>query len=377
VSPTPVTFASPTKPSSYAWEATSEAVAGRYGLPLEAVVRFDLNTSPAAPELAERFLREGRFGLPLSEYPPSDYAALVAAAARRYDAAPEEILVGAGADEILDLCAKAFLPPGGSAVVPAPTYAMFAVLTTQRPARVITVPRHSAADGFTLDLGPMRDAAREADLVWIANPNNPTGLAEPERAIQQLLADLAADSVLAGRPAPTIVLDEAYSDFAGRSLAGLRHDHPRLVIVKTLSKAYAAAGLRVGFAIARPELIAELAVYRPPGSVSVPSVAIATALLGDDAIARTTVARVTAERARLATALQEAGWTVLPSTTNFLLVDFDDAAGAGDVAEALLRRGLVPRTFPGGHPLAAYLRLTVRNEEQDDRLIAAAREIGS
>jgi histidinol-phosphate aminotransferase len=377
VSPTPVTFASPTKPASYAWEATSEAVAERYGLPLESVVRFDLNTSPAAPELAERFLREGRFGLPLSEYPPSDYGDLVAAAARRYDAAPEEILVGAGADEILDLCAKAFLPPGGSAVVPAPTYAMFAVLTAQRPARVITVARRSAADGFALDLGAMRDAAREADVVWIANPNNPTGLAEPEGAIQQLLADVATDSPLTGRLAPVVVLDEAYSDFAGRSLSGLRHEYPRLVIVKTLSKAYAAAGLRVGFAIGRPELIAELAVYRPPGSVSVPSVAIATALLSDDGIARTNVARVTAERDRLAIELREAGWNVLPSTTNFLLVDVGDASRAGDVAEALLRRGLVPRTFPEGHPLAAYLRLTVRNEQQDERLIAAAREIGS
>src|SRR3954453_23436844 len=99
MSPTPVTFATPTQPASYAWEATSEAVAERFGLPVESIVRFDLNTSPAPPELADRLVHEARFGLPLSEYPPSDYRRLIEAAARRYHAGPAELLVGAGADE--------------------------------------------------------------------------------------------------------------------------------------------------------------------------------------------------------------------------------------------------------------------------------------
>ena len=112
MSPTPVTFSSPTAPASYSWEATDEEVAARYGVPIEQIVRFDLNTSPAAPELAGRVLAAGTFETGLSEYPPSDYRRLVAAAAARYGVAPEELLVGAGADEILDLVGKAFLPRG-------------------------------------------------------------------------------------------------------------------------------------------------------------------------------------------------------------------------------------------------------------------------
>ena len=102
MSPTPVTMSDPTAPASYAWEATSEQVAARYGLPVESIVRFDLNTSPAPPELAATVLAAGRFETGLSEYPPSDYRRLTAAAAARYGVAKEDILVNAVAPSIMD-----------------------------------------------------------------------------------------------------------------------------------------------------------------------------------------------------------------------------------------------------------------------------------
>jgi histidinol-phosphate aminotransferase len=146
-------------------------------------------------------------------------------------------------------------------------------------------------------------------------------------------------------------------------------------VVRTISKAYALAGLRVGFAIARPEIIARINPYRPPGSVSVVSVTIATEALLDDTILESNLERVVRERTRLTDALRVAGWPVGPSVTNFVLVDFGSAERAASVAEALLRRGLVPRTFGAGHPLAAYLRLTVRDTAENDRLVAAAQAI--
>ena len=121
MSPTPVTTSLPTQPASYSWEATDEEVAARYGVPIESILRFDLNTSPTPPEIAGRILADGTFDAPLSEYPPSDYRRLVEAAAATYGVATDELLVGAGADEILDLIGKAFLPAGGEAVVPAPS----------------------------------------------------------------------------------------------------------------------------------------------------------------------------------------------------------------------------------------------------------------
>jgi len=375
MSPTPVTFTLPTEPIGYAWEATSEAVAERYGLPVASIARFDLNTVPQPSEVAERAVREGRYEVPISEYPPSDYRRLVDAAAARYGVDPGELLVGAGADEILDLLGKAFIPPGGAAIVPTPSYAMFTVVTAQRGARIVAVPRRPASDGFVLNGPAIRAAAsaQDAHLIWLCSPNNPTALPEPEGTIERLLDELQADADAAGRSTPVVVLDEAYAEFIDQSLVDLRFRYPRLVVVRTLSKAYALAGLRVGFAVARPEVIAALAIYRPPGSVSVVSLAAGEAVLRDDAVAPAAVARIVAERERLASGLTAAGWTVLPSRTNFLLVDFGSPQRTATVTEGLLRRGLVPRTFPSDHPLAAYLRLTVRDRAQDDRLIAAAR----
>jgi histidinol-phosphate aminotransferase len=290
--------------------------------------------------------------------------------------APEEILVGAGADEILDIIVKAFLPGGGRAVLPVPTYAMYRVLTEQRPAEVAAVPRRSAGDGFAMDITAVRAAAAGASLVWLCSPNNPTGLPEPDGAIEALLDGLVADASAAGRPAPIVALDEAYAEFTGATLLSLRERYAGLVVVRTMSKVYALAGLRVGFALARPEVIEAMAPYRPPGSVSVVSVSIAADLLADDTVLEAGRARIERERSRLSAALAGAGWHVYPSVTNFLLVDLGSPERCAAIAEGLLERGLVPRTFPAGHPLASCLRLTVRNEEQDDRLIAAARELG-
>ena len=113
MSPTPVTTNLPTQPASYSWEATDEEIAARYGVPVESILRFDLNTSPAPPALVAGILAEGTFVAPLSEYPPTDYRRLIEAAAGVYGVNPNELLVGAGADEILDIVGKTFLPAGG------------------------------------------------------------------------------------------------------------------------------------------------------------------------------------------------------------------------------------------------------------------------
>jgi histidinol-phosphate aminotransferase len=375
MSPTPVTFSSPTAPASYSWEATNDEVAARYGVDPRQIVRFDLNTSPTAPALVNRLLAAGEFDAPISEYPPSDYRRLVAAAAARYDLGTDELLVGAGADEILDLIAKAFLEPGSRAIVPQPTYAMYRVCTEQRGATVVPVRRLDAAQGWALDIPAAREAARDVSVVWLCSPNNPTGQAEPDGAIETLLEGIAIDAERDGREAPVVVLDEAYAEFVGYSLAGLRQRFENLLLVRTMSKAYALAGLRVGFAVARPRLIARMNPYRPPGSVSVVSVTVATEALLDDHILDENLDRVRRERERLTRGLEDAGWSVASSVTNFLLVDFATPERAGAVAEALLRRGLVPRTFGASHPLAHCLRLTVRDPAENDQVIEAANEL--
>jgi histidinol-phosphate aminotransferase len=375
MSPSPFEVNSPGAPASYAWEATDEAVAVRYGLPIERVVRFDLNTSPAPPRLATEIIAGGRFEVPLSEYPPGDYRRLVEAAADRYGVGTDEVVPGAGADEILEMCVKAFLGAGRAAVMPAPSYAMYRVVTEQRGGVLVTVPRLGPGQGFAMDVPAVRAAAREADLVWLCSPNNPTGLEEPNGAIEALLGGVVEDAAADGRPAPAVVVDEAYAEFAGGSVIPLRTRYPNLVAVRTASKAYALAGLRVGFAIAAPPTLARVALYRPPGSIGVISETVVTHALIDAEEMRENVARVTQERERIARGMAEAGWMPYPSVTNFVLVDLGATARAAAAADALMTRGLVPRTFGADHPLAHCIRVTVRAAHENDRLLAAVREI--
>ncbi len=358
---------------TYVWEPTTDFLAAKYGLPRESIVRFDVNTSPVPPDLGDVLM--GSFDPLLSEYPPSDYAALVAAAADAYGVAADEILPTAGADEALDLTARAFLREGSVAVGAVPTYAMYRIVTEQRGARFIPVPRLSRHEGFALDLSAMARAASSAQLVWLCEPNNPTGSVEPPLRIAELLAILADQAAEAGREPPIVAVDEAYAEFVGRSVLPLRSFYPRLVVIRTLSKAHALAGARVGFAVARPETLGPILSYRAPASVGTVSAALATAALQRPELAAANVARVSSERTRLANELAGLGWRPYPSEANFILVEFGDHGHAGAAAEALLRLGLVPRTFGSDHPLADCLRLTVRSVEENDRLIAAAMEM--
>jgi histidinol-phosphate aminotransferase len=356
---------------TYVWEPTTDALAARYGLPPESIVRFDVNTSPVPPDL--RDVLAGSFNPTLSEYPPSDYAPLVAAASSAYGVETDEILPTAGADEALDLCARAFLREGSVAVAASPTYAMYRIVSEQRGAELLPVPRLGAEAGFGLDIPALGAAARTAELVWLCEPNNPTGAYERPERIGELLGLLESDAGRTGRRPPVVVVDEAYSEFVGRSVLPLRQDYPSLVVVRTLSKAHALAGVRVGFAIARPETLAPILSYRAPASVGTVSAALAEAALRRPELAAANVSRISEQRARLIVELANLGWHPFPSQSNFILIRFSSVAAAGEAADGLLGRGLVPRTFGPGHPFADCLRLTVRSAQENDRLIHAAR----
>ncbi len=351
--------------AGYQWEASDAQIAAAFGVDPAQIVRFDTNTSPRTPPQLANWLARAPLER-LNEYPDATYEALTAAIAARHGVPPTSIVVGAGADELLDIAAKTCLSPGGRAVVATPTYGMYPVLSRQRAAMLVDAPRGAARDGFPLDADALVRAAAGAELVWLCDPNNPTGTAEPHGALLDLLGRLA-DGPGGG---PVVVADEAYREFGGASLIGALGRFPRLVVVRTLSKAYGLAGIRVGYAVAQPALAARLAVVRPPGSISTLSAWIATAALADAAFASANVAAIVGERERFRAALLDAGWKVPPSVTNFLLVDADDPATADAAADRLLRRGLVPRRLGPG-PLRGYLRLTVRTPEEDDRLLAA------
>lgn len=358
----------PPAPQVYDWEPSNAAIAAQYGIDPASVLRFDLNTPPTVNPVALEVL-DGPFETSLSEYPDADYKVIADAAAAYTGVDPTEILVGAGADEVLDTIAKAFLPTGGRSVIPIPTYAMYAVHTSQRGATADTVLRLPAEQGFRMDLHQVLAKLPGADVVWLCSPVNPTGLPESREDLVTLLDAAAA----LGPEGPVVVVDEAYFEFAPQTLIPLRTTYPGSIVVRTMSKAFALAGFRVGYAVAQRPTIARLEAYRPPNSITAVSAKVAAAALdrSDETLAR--VRETERERERFAAALRAIGIEVLPSVTNFLLLLIGSHRQAESLTESLQRGGVVPRFFGPSHPLAGHIRVTVRGAEQDDRLVALAK----
>jgi len=334
----------------YEWEPPSARIAQNAGVPEKDVIRFDTNTAPW-PGAAIADLPS----LALNEYPDTSYGAVTDALHAYTGVAANWITVGAGADEILDLLAKGYIGSGDPVVLSRPTYAMFRIVSEIAGGRVIAVP----TAGLQLDLDPFRRAARDARLTWLCNPNNPTG---------ELLALPMVEQVLAAA-AGIVAVDEAYFEFSGVTAAEHIARFENLVIVRTLSKAFGLAGVRVGYALAGPAISETLRRVRPPGSISVVSEALAVRALSDQPGMRRRVAQIVEARQALRDDLSRIGLEVLSSAANFLLV----RAGR-DAASMLLRRGLVVRTFPAGSPVDGYIRITVRTPEANARLVQALRD---
>jgi histidinol-phosphate aminotransferase len=355
------------KSQVYTWEPSNAAIAARYGRRPEDILRFDTNTSPLPPAFAAEVLA-GAFDPTLNEYPDSSYADLTAAAAAYTGVEPEQVIVGAGADEVLDLVAKAYLAPGTAALVPIPTYPMYGVLTTQRGARIFAVPRRPGADGFALDVPGITARLPEVAVVWLCSPNNPTGV---EDAFDDLQAVISAAARL--ERAPLVVVDEAYHEFRtiGETAAGWTEQFRNLLVVRTVSKAFALAGARVGWAVGDRSVIERLERVRPPGSISTISATLAARALRDPGYARENARALHVESLWLQGQFIHQGYMNWPSVCNFVLVNFGDQESAENAAEALLRAGIVPRTFGPANPLRGHLRLTVRTRAENERLLDA------
>jgi histidinol-phosphate aminotransferase len=309
-------LAQPLRP--YEWAPSTEELARRAGLEPAEIVRFDGNT-PAQPLPSSRPSAVAKELAEVNTYPHGGYTELEYAIARYAGVEPENVVLGAGADDLIMLCARAFAGPGDHvAIPPEPTYPLF------RVASVLT----GASIG--------NDAPA---LTFACRPGNPFGD----------LPDLPVSRPLA--------VDEAYFEYAGVSAAGLVHEE-QVVVIRTFSKAFALAGARIGYLLAGRELATELRARQSPAPVSKLSAALAVAALRSPP----DVGWVIEERERLAAELRALGLAPLPSRANFVFVPVDEPRG---LAERLLAFGCVPRVLAGG------IRISVRNREDDDLLLGA------
>jgi len=204
-------------------------------------------------------------------------------------------------------------------------------------------------------------AAEGAKIVWICNPNSPTANAADPGDLERLVA--AAPCL--------VVVDEAYAEYAGWSAVPLVAGHPNLVVVKTMSKAFGMAGMRLAWGVAQPQVIELLNRVRPPNSVCRITARLGAAALRDLPGMRANVAGVLAQREPLAAGLRAAGAHVHPSDTNFLLTRWASAAEARSVSDWLEARGMVVRNYADHPLLPGHLRITVRTGDQNARLLAA------
>jgi histidinol-phosphate aminotransferase len=264
---------------------------------------------------------------------------------------PDGILIGNGSDDVLTIVTRAFVPEGGLVVSPTPSYLLYRTLAELQGARFETVPY---TPGWGL---PSPWPVRDAHLTFVANPNSPSGTVLSVAALERLADEVAGP----------LVLDEAYVDFAdahGLALARRRN----VIVTRTLSKSYALAGVRFGFAVAEPALVRELVKVKDSYNCDVLSLAAATAALEDQDYLRQTRAKIVATRARMEKELTRLGFAVTPSQANFVWCRRGDQA-VKPLYEALKEKRILVRYVN----YAGYgdgLRVSVGTEEEVDLLLA-------
>ncbi|HET6629155.1 MAG TPA: histidinol-phosphate transaminase [Woeseiaceae bacterium] len=305
----------------------------------------------------------------LNRYPEPQPRALIERLAELYGVPVECVLAGRGSDEAIDLLARGFCRAGLDAVLTCPpTFGMYKVAARIQGAAVVELPLRRDT-GFALDTAAIGQRVRVSDsrikIVFICSPNNPTGnLADPA-AVEHLCAALSDYAI--------VVVDEAYIEFSGApSLAARLPRLPNLVVLRTLSKAFALAGARCGALLGDPALVEFLRRLLPPYALPSPSIQAALEVLEPSRSAAVSerARAIVGERTRVAAAMARlpSVRTVWPSAANFLLVDCVDA---GRCLRAALAAGLLVRDLRGQPELSDSLRVTIGTPDQNDRLLRA------
>lgn len=293
----------------------------------------------------------------ITRYPSVYATSLKEAVARRFSIGPENVTTGCGSDDLLDSAFRAAALPPGRMTFPDPTFSMVDVFARMNGLQSRPVPWDTAMrDPGTLLAG-------DPDLVYICRPNNPTGLSASEDWVRQLLE-------AAGPRGPLVVLDEAYADYAQEDFVGEAVTSERLLVLRTFSKLYGLAGLRVGVGVGPAPLIREVEKSRGPYKVSRVAEAAAVAALDDTSEwARGIVTETIQNRERLRSELEGRGLRPLPSQANFLLVPLGQGGGSGgrrspksvakELSAGLKARGIAVRPFPALPEIGDAIRVSI------------------
>jgi histidinol-phosphate aminotransferase len=320
-------------------------------------VKLNTNESPLPPSSKVIEAIKAAAGDSLRLYPSPTAAPARAAIAAHFGLHRTQVALGNGGDELIEMCFRAFVGKGDHVAYPTPTYPLFEPLC--RIHEVVSTP-HPCAEGWTWTEELTED---HAPLKFIVNPNSPTGTWSAEAAVEDIVA----------KSRGVVVLDEAYVDFAPESCIALLEKHSKLLILRTFSKSYALAGMRIGFALGSPDLIAALDTVRDSYNMDRLAIAAAVAAIQDGDHHRKIVEHVVAERAWLAEQLRELHFDVAPSAANFLFVETPPGNPAAAMAGALRERRILIRHYDR-EPIAGWFRITIGTRDQHERLLEALKE---
>ncbi|MDR0564848.1 MAG: histidinol-phosphate transaminase [Azoarcus sp.] len=331
------------------------------GIPEKDIVKLASNENPLgmsqkAKAAAAAALEEG------NRYPDGNAFALKAALAKKVGVDMAQLVIGNGSNDILEIATQTFLTPGTSAVFAQYSFAVYPLATLARGATCIQVP----AQNYGHDLDAMRAAITpDTRILFIANPNNPTGTFLPGNKIEAFLAQIPQDVL--------VVLDEAYTEFLPPesrydAIAWIKK-FPNLLVSRTLCKAYGLAGLRLGYAVAHPEVADLMNRVRQPFNVSVVAQAAAVAALKDQDFVEKVAENNRRGIAQLSAVFDELGLEWIPSFGNFITVRVGDGA---KVNQSLLAQGVIVRPI-AGYGLPEWLRVSVGLPEENARFIEALR----
>lgn len=336
-----------------------EEAARTLGLDPRRLVKLNSNENPMGP--SPKALRALRALKEIHRYPPHRPADLAAAIARREGLPEGCVAVSGGSDAIVETLLRLVLEPGDESIVPVPTFPYYTIATRLAGGIPVAVPRDGRFRVSARSL--LARAGRRTRAVWLASPNNPTGDTVDRGAIRALLNEL---------PDALVVVDEAYGEFAGTTVAPWVRRYENLVVLRTFSKAYGLAGLRLGYALLPERLRPLYEKAASPFPVSRAAAAAGLAVLGDRAHLRRSVEMARRGREFLR---RDIPFRTYPSRANFVLADVSPLR-APDVVEALFRRGLLVRDCSGLEGCGpGHLRITVGTAEQNRRVTAALREI--
>ena len=309
-------------------------------------------TPPAATRAVRDLLDRG-----FARYPSAYCGTLKDAIAEYAGVDASRIVTGCGSDDILDSAIRAFAEPGDRLALCAPTFAMIPIF-----ARLNGLETTGASMTASWDIDPGALAATEARIIYVCSPNNPTGTTASRAALERLIASAPG----------LIILDEAYAEFAQGHHLDLAMTSDRVLVVRTMSKAFGLAGLRVGYAVGAPAVVAEVEKSRGPYKVSMTAERAALAALTDDrAWVADRVADARASRERLIASLRTLGLAPLPSQANFVLVPVPRATA---VARQMRARGVAVRAFEALPSIGDALRITAGPAPAMEHLVTVLTE---